>query len=140
MCKKIAPFFTLLMAVFSVSTAIAQDSDYEIPWATFNNGGGISTGDDYILYDSINSLYIEQQAGGPYILDTGFWQYEDILDPPRSILYIYVLALDNKPLSPGNLSGLAIPTVGEIVKATTYTKTAVILPRQGWSGSEGEFC
>jgi hypothetical protein len=61
------PIFVLLS-----STAVGV-CDYKISWSTIDNGGGISSGGQYVLTGTIGQLDAAYSEGGSYEVLGGFW-------------------------------------------------------------------
>jgi len=62
------------MAITAASASIQAD-DYSISWYTFDGGGGISTGEPYILMGTIGQPDAGSHSGTGYDLTGGFWAW-----------------------------------------------------------------
>jgi len=54
------------------STLAQTGSNYELVWSTID-GGGRSSGEDFVLIGTIGQLDVGEMAGGDYQLYGGFW-------------------------------------------------------------------
>lgn len=68
-------FFTLHIAAAPASTAAINDG-LTIGWFTIDNGGGSSSGGNYILTGSAGQpeASITEHSGGTFYVRGGFWQ------------------------------------------------------------------
>ena len=64
----------MLFVLAGVGVVLASvESDYEISWWTVDDGGGTSSGSDYVLSGVIGQPDAGTMSGGDYALTGGFW-------------------------------------------------------------------
>lgn len=76
----------LFLGIFALGAigVAAQSGDYDIPWRTIDNGGGLAYGDTgYILEATIGQPESEDLIGGPYRVQGGYWS-ELVTPLPRA--------------------------------------------------------
>jgi hypothetical protein len=74
--KRLIRFMLTVGAVLllhPLSAAVAQEQPYSLAWWTIDGGGGISVGDDYLLFGAAGQPDTGLMNGGPYTLAAGFW-------------------------------------------------------------------
>ena len=69
---KLSKLIGVLLFSLMISQAVAQ---YEITKHTISNGGGTSTGGNYVIKSSVGQVVASQPlTGGDYQINSGFWQ------------------------------------------------------------------
>jgi hypothetical protein len=63
--------WTLLLSVLAVTSSVL--GDYSLSWFTIDGGGGISSGGQYALKDTVGQAEAGVMGGGSYELLGGFW-------------------------------------------------------------------
>lgn len=74
------PIILLTIAFLLLSVAIASgfaSNGYLLNWWSVNGGGGVSTGEDYLLHGTAGQHDAGDLQGGDYLLAGGYWQPPD---------------------------------------------------------------
>jgi len=67
----------LVMAFLLLSAVIVYgftNDGYQLSWWTVDGGGGVSTGDEYLLQGTVGQHDAGDFQGGSYTLAGGYWQ------------------------------------------------------------------
>ena len=72
--------FIFIFSVFIGTTSLAQSGgEFEITKSTVNNGGGISSGNGFVLTGSIAQTVTQSSSNGDWQVDSGFWPSSPIV-------------------------------------------------------------
>jgi hypothetical protein len=63
----------VLLPLFIPISSFSQIQNYDLTWWTIDNGGGTSTGGNYILSGTLGQPDAGVLSGGTYSLIGGFW-------------------------------------------------------------------
>jgi hypothetical protein len=61
------------LILFIPISSLSQNQNYDVTWWTIDNGGGTSTGGNYILSGTLGQPDAGVLSGGTYSLIGGFW-------------------------------------------------------------------
>jgi hypothetical protein len=71
------PIIILVMTFLLLSAVIVYgftNNGYQLSWWSVDGGGGVSTGDDYLLQGTVGQHDAGDLQGGSYSLAGGYWQ------------------------------------------------------------------
>jgi hypothetical protein len=81
----------ILVSLLTLS-AFSASADYSIDWFTVDSGGGTSSGGQFSLSGTIGQPDAGLQAGGPFVLNGGFWSSISLVQTPGApVLSIHPL-------------------------------------------------
>lgn len=75
--RRKVPIIILVMAFLLLSAVIVYgfaNDGYQLSWWTVDSGGGVSTGDEYLLQGTVGQHDAGELHGGSYTLAGGYWQ------------------------------------------------------------------